>query len=217
MINKLEMCLLCVLLLAACTNNQGSALEPTATPSPTKAFNPYEISDGGFISGEPCGPPCFLGITPGISSSYDIKTILGDYGLLSECEEGGWGWICPGLPLSLRIHIVDDDVSKVSSIIFSTTDIQLGSLIDAYGDPDRWTDYLPNDDSGYPMSYYYLELCFDEINTVTRLEKTNINEPCLVQPTTPVIEVTYFDGTCTSYYEFSRIWSGYGEYKIDSP
>jgi hypothetical protein len=55
------------------------------------------LGDGGLLSREPCGPPCFFGIIPGVSSKDDAITMLRSHELYLDCSEydntsqGGFG------------------------------------------------------------------------------------------------------------------------------
>jgi hypothetical protein len=45
-----------------------------------------EIGEGGFLSGEPCGPPCFLGIVPNVTKEVEVVQILQQKGLYKNCS-----------------------------------------------------------------------------------------------------------------------------------
>src|SRR5438132_1178663 len=45
-----------------------------------------DIGDGGFLTGTPCGPPCFLGIVPGITIEAEVLAILEPMRSVQKCE-----------------------------------------------------------------------------------------------------------------------------------
>ena len=46
-----------------------------------------EIKDGGLLSGEPCGPPCFIGIIPGVTTEEQVYQIIKNQNLNALCEK----------------------------------------------------------------------------------------------------------------------------------
>ena len=48
--------------------------------------NLLSIEDGGLISKNPCGAPCFLGVTPGITTKPQIIEILHERNLYDLCK-----------------------------------------------------------------------------------------------------------------------------------
>ena len=93
--------ILMCLALSACT------CQPT--PKPT-----IDIGDGGFLSEEPCGPPCFWGIIPGETTEAEVAEILEQRGIYAACEtwvskfeEGSKGIDC-GSRVFISIEQGDD-------------------------------------------------------------------------------------------------------------
>jgi len=72
-------------------------------PSSTKV-SVVNIGDSGFLSDEPCGPPCFMGMEPGITTKAEALEILKTRGFLEGCvsldayqayiARGEGGWSC---------------------------------------------------------------------------------------------------------------------------
>lgn len=91
-----------------------------------------DIGDGGFLSQEPCGPPCFLQITPGVTSRGDAITILHAQAFSGSCAETGTGINCQGL---LQIGFQKDAVNMVS--FKPNAGITAAETIARYGPPDR--------------------------------------------------------------------------------
>src|SRR5437762_11446844 len=63
-----------VFALAACTGLVSSA------------SGVADINDGGLISGDPCGPPCFWKIIPGVTTEDEVTRIFQARDLLQRCE-----------------------------------------------------------------------------------------------------------------------------------
>jgi hypothetical protein len=66
------------------TTAQATVTSPTGTPTtlpakPTRTLEPTRRpADTGLIEGEPCRPPCWMGITPGVTTMAEAETIVKD-------------------------------------------------------------------------------------------------------------------------------------------
>jgi hypothetical protein len=98
-----------------------------------------DVGDGGFLSGEPCGPPCFWGIVPGQTMEAEVMEILQERGVFKVCRahdreaEGGIrGIICPQFAVGFRRggNVVDDVV------LWPSTPITAEEIIAKYGEPE---------------------------------------------------------------------------------
>jgi hypothetical protein len=108
-------------------------------PTPTPSITLISTQDGGLISGIPCGPPCFWGITPGISNIEDVIDELDSRNLLTRCQssnklsqEEGYSITC--WPSLLFHSDFDDSVIETVSFI-PTTEVSVGDVIDRHGQP----------------------------------------------------------------------------------
>lgn len=183
------------------------------------------IGDGGFISLKPCGPPCFFGITPGVTSYEEAMNLMDTqkniFGVCKEIDHrqngGSYEPICDhGIGLSFSENIVD-------GIGFSLLgNITIQQVIDSYGPPDSievYLDYtLPNDPlrSGIYLSFNqfqaYLAMA-DQNGTEFRISSNSI-----------ITEISYF-----SKERFKQLqilsestgglvqWKGYGVYEAELP
>ena len=111
---------------------------------PVSTINPVSsiIGDGGLLSKQPCGPPCFFGIVPGQTHYTEAENILVNQGLINYCtvideyafaqEEGIGGWWCDGFAVEF-----DRATGIVNHIQFALSPpIQLRTIVDRYGSPD---------------------------------------------------------------------------------
>jgi hypothetical protein len=184
-----------------------------------------DIGDGGFLSGVPCGQPCFFGIMPDITTSAQAMLIIqeqfeGQF-YISDCDEwpgsdGGKNIICD----SFWIYFDDDSI--VENIWFVLTQpITVGDVIAKNGEPD-FGGVVEKSSSGDSVTSVEMYLFFRSILTVIKLPEqagTNYN----VQPSTIVEEIEYiristwnmdiesnFDNYDSDEYE---PWVGYGQYE----
>lgn len=117
-------------LAAACSRTTAIV----STPMPQSQNT---ISDGGFLTKHPCGPPCFYGIVPGITTISAAREIMQNSGtVFSHCEsfdfssEGGKrGANCDYANLGFQ----NDVVSMVSFTPDIIIDMQ--AVLDNYGSP----------------------------------------------------------------------------------
>lgn len=128
------------LLTIGCNKQFNGHLSSTATPASVFAFG-----DGGLLSHEPCGPPCFYGITPGKTTQLEVSQVLEDLGILDTCQfltlpstspknEGeSRDWQCErGFGIEIR-----QDTQLVKSIYFRIDEpIEMQKIIEKYGNPD---------------------------------------------------------------------------------
>jgi hypothetical protein len=97
-----------------------------------------EVGDGGFLSAEPCGPPCFFEIVPGTTTKNQAISMLQARKLHLDCHEydnraqgGVRGIACQNISIGLQ-----DDSDVVESIGFTPTQtIAVEKAIAKYGEP----------------------------------------------------------------------------------
>lgn len=97
-----------------------------------------DVSDGGFLSGEPCSAPCFWNITPGITTEKQAMDELSSKLDVKSCDPrdsrnsgGTRGNLCSGISISF------DDQSIVNMIGFdSSQKITVADVINKYGYPN---------------------------------------------------------------------------------
>jgi hypothetical protein len=143
-------------LISLCIFLVGCIFAPEIDSSP--------IDDGGFLSHNPCGPPCFFGITVGITSEMEADQILiSNKNIFTNCEirdntssGGGRGVNC-----DQNIGISYDN-KIVEGIGFSpSVNITIQQVIDLYNSPDLVNTFvvsLPDEAFKSRMILYYDQL-----------------------------------------------------------
>jgi hypothetical protein len=181
--------------------------------------NPPDIADGGFLSGEPCAPPCFWGIVPGNTTEAEAKQILQTKGLSQGCKaydnearSGTRGINCQFI-MNISFQLGTDIVYAVG--FRPSQKITVEDVITKYGKPDS-VSVLP---SGIPEDpHTVMLLYYNRMNTRLNLpDQTGIT--FLVKPSTEVENIAYFD--VDRYEKFLRHsfqkWEDYGEYQLNEP
>ena len=178
-----------------------------------------EIGDGGFLSQEPCGPPCFWNIVPNITTKDEAIEVLKSKGLFERCEfidntayAGTRGIVCrPIVLVELR-----DDTDIVSGIGFRPSEaITVEDMIEKYGEPDA----VLVSTIGIPEGQYQIgmNLYYDKFYGDIRLNEQDGGTFTLT-PSTIIVNIGYADEAWYSEVR-NRLqqWKGYGEYKYQSP
>ena len=200
--------------LSACSSivNKNS-FNTLYTPSPL-------IEDGGFISGKICGPPCFFGIIPGVTTKNDAITLLQSRGLYQDCTEidttkKGGGHIISCNYLVVSIGGNGDLVSGIS--FRPSEDITVAQVIAKYGQPTV-VSMLGASDSSDRYYTAYMDLCYDQINTVISLIAQENSATYEISPTTLVGIIEYDDQEeYQSRRQIIQSWNGYGKYEERNP
>lgn len=163
--------------------------------------------DGGFLSEKPCGPPCFYGITPGVTTKSEAEEILKQNSFsctfFDYTPGGKQGYMCSWGDVGL-----DDKGNIVTGVTFRTSSkITLQKVIDKYGEPDvvgTGIVSLPDDKVRVGMI-----LGFKTIRTWIWLEEQHAPK-YTVREDSVVHDITYsadFDPQPGNV-----PWKGYGEY-----
>lgn len=176
--------------------------------------NGYEIKDGGFLSNDPCGPPCFLGISPNRTRAPEVTEILNAKKMLQECQpynnesaSGSRGFSCVTIGIGIRFQKGTDIVGMVG---FQPSDkITVGKIIAKYGNPDT----VSVGNEGIPEHPTVgMSLFYSDIQTVIGLvvqQGTLYN----LDASTQAQAINYFDILSFSEQRRSGHWRGYGIYK----
>src|SRR6202142_3721933 len=123
-------------LVSSCSLNAvNKSVNPIGTEAP-------QIGDGGLLSGKICGPPCFIGVIPGVTTKNDAITLLQSRGLFQDCTEidttkegGGHEIICTHPTSALAVSIANNG-DLVSGISFPpSVEITVAQIIGKYGQP----------------------------------------------------------------------------------
>ncbi len=198
------------------------------TPTPTLALMPTEIppafmtnNDYGIISQEPCGLPCFQGITPGVTAFDDAVRILHatDAGCTvqdwtDEEERSGKVMICnaPDTEINIIAYTGYGPNLVVSEIdLDPPVEIAVGDFIARYGPPDST---FPT----YDGEQADMALLYDRLHTYVVLTLQQDKTYTLTPSTT--ISVLGYQTAAAYEHALSAIWSedrrqpwkGYGTY-----
>ena len=208
-INPAALIVLCSFILSSCNSSGAVANRPGDVPK--------EIADGGFLSADPCGPPCFWTLVPGITTTEETMVMLDAMNIADECspydnseEAGTRGLICsPVVELSISFRLDEDIVNGVGFHPSQTVTVE--EIIERYGEPDAISvEYsgLPHDSYNTVMMLYY-----DDIYTRLLLpeQESDVFE---LRPSVEVQTVVYFDRAtyAETRQRHSTDWNGYGKY-----
>ena len=169
------------------------------------------IGDSGFLTNQPCGPPCLWGIYPGSTTETQVLEVLRDRGIENECErfdrtqEGGRrGITCLDSVLIAFNEDVVEDIGYSSS-----EEITVEQVIKHFGEPSHILVAITSTPEYPEMT---MMLFFDEIRTSLVLPEQK-GTRYRVETTTEIVNIGYSDDT--SYQATSSSltgWNGYGEY-----
>jgi hypothetical protein len=208
-------------LLVGCVRpvgNTDASEIPTAGPA-------VDFGDGGFLSGEPCGPPCFLDITPGVTEERQAIEILQGYIDIQECDRWDWseeggvrGIGCPHV-IGYQLYTVAMDFSDqglVTRVGFIPSQmITVEAVIAKYGIPD-WLSVVSWTEEGESPPMIFMALYYSELRTriVLPIQET---DTYLVSPTSQIESVTYEGISLSFIVGLDLTWQGYGEYPVSVP
>ena len=176
------------------------------------------VKDGGFISLKPCGPPCFFGITPGITSTSQFNTIMNsNNSVFSHCKtidnpyigKNHHGINCDN---GIAMSFTDQRVDGLGFI--PTTPIKLGEVIELYGYPDLVdTMVVSLPDKPFESSF---TLYYDQIRVILGSEDQAGIEYTVASDTI-INDIAYY--TQSKYQSFrtfvgtqGTLWKGFGSY-----
>ena len=177
-----------------------------------------DIGDGGFLSNEPCGPPCFFEIVPGVTTKDQAISILQGLEIYAGCHEydnrqqgGVRGIACQNISLGLQ-----DDFAIVESVGFTPTQkITVEEATAMYGEPSA----ILVTDVSYTGNEFVttMILYYDSINMELVLAEQNSGTFDLM-PTTLIVNIGYSDQKAYDLSRrYSQVWKGYGTYEQWNP
>jgi hypothetical protein len=182
-------------------------------------INTPDIGDGGLITNDPCGPPCFWNITPGKTTIDEVFRVIEGKEITEECEtvkdedKDNDYFIC-GNSFMIVYSEKNKTISNIS--LYLTQEINMKVIINELGPPDRVfskVGELPDYPDSLDMWIFY-----DEILTKLRLETQPIvdgNWYYQLSESTIVDTIEYYDEEGyenNTLYRFASIWQGFGEY-----
>lgn len=177
------------------------------------AQNVTKIGDGGFVSNDPCGPPCLWGITPQVTKVDQVTEILKGKGMPPPCTtfenetNSGWrGFSCPVPGLDIT---VGQGTGLVEVIGFKpSTRITVGDAIAKYGEPDA----VSIAGIGVPEHpKVALLLYYTQIRTMLGLQPQE-GGVYVVRDSTEIQAINYFDKQSYGNETKDSKWNGYGSY-----
>jgi len=189
---KLLLLVLLVLIINACNNMQT-----------------FDIGDGGLLSkGALCVAPCFMDITPGLTSRVDVIRILKANNYWSECVNDITIICYKNLGISFRKNTVDGVGFR------PTTKITLEQVVEKYGEPDKFVVY--NNEN---PEWIQLSLLFERIQTILDLRPQDGNI-FVAEPSNKITNIAYSDiGSIEIFIVQGRArkWNGYRTYTDSNP
>lgn len=193
----------------------------SCTPTSVMMDDTLAVGDGGFLTGEPCGPPCFWGIVPGETTEGEVMEILQERGIFETCytidheDEGGFRGMDCGLQVFIDFERGGDLVTGVG--FKPTATITAQDVVAKYGEPQG----IAVHDLGVHVHVIDLQLVMAYPSMLTRVifptqrVSLPIQEPYILEPSTLVDSIAYpIDGGEISLVDDSywEEWHGYGEY-----
>jgi hypothetical protein len=183
-----------------------------------------QIGDGGFLSGVPCGAPCFLGITVDQTTDDGVRAILQGKGISKQCstntaETGELGIVCTfpgGGPngslgyIGFGFKTKGDFVNSIG--FFPGVTITLQEVIAKYGPPKHIIIWdccnVERPQSNFALFYN---------NPYMKLElKPQDYLQCDLEPTNQIVSISYLNAT--EYDESIKVleedpdwWKNYGD------
>ena len=171
-----------------------------------------DVEDGGFLSEDPCGAPCFWGIVPGETTEAEVTEILQERDVFATCEAfdredeaGHRGLIC-GFRVIINFerggHIVQGIGYNPSSVI------TVQEAVAKYGEPEgvRMIAGGVNKEAHLVMVYSSM---------LTKLRLRPQEGFYVLEPSTEIENIAYDVGFGALSHDddpFWEEWHGYGEY-----
>lgn len=135
-------------------------LVAACAPAP-ELRNENLLQDSSFLTGEPCGPPCWNGIIPGETSWNDALNIVEDDESLENLETRSSddtdviGAIWSPVDGDSCCQMYTEDGETVDIVILQTTPANtLGEAIEQFGEPTYVIGETLNDDQGVFTLFY---------------------------------------------------------------
>ena len=215
---------LIIVFLAACTNVTPIPDISTNPPMPTvissitktpDGANQYsEIGDGGFITGNPCGPPCFFEIELGNTIAEATRSIEKYVDIFKMCKVYDDDPSDSSSRVSCQFIDIGYTQENVDSISFYPSQIfTLQDAINCYGQPDMIFVWEAN--LGDEPKKLGVHIFFDKIQTVLSLREQN-GDIVTLNGKTPIWLVNYMiksDYETFRNFEEVKPWNGFGDYQ----
>ncbi len=121
-----------------------------------------KLRDTSLLSGEPCGAPCWNGITPGETSYRDAKLILQSDGRFKIGEESEAEGDDPGRVFTFAegenadcCQVISRDGETITSFMLQVAPVMTyGPVFDKYGEPRYVAGQQVSDEQAYAVFVY---------------------------------------------------------------
>lgn len=158
---------------------------------------PEPLVAEGLLTGQPCGPPCWQGLVPGLSTHTDAVDVLEEIGYADSLQVG------PGRYEAITIvtwrpnrvewpsqqrNMLELQHGQLEVMnMYVDSEVTLGEVVDRYGPPDKQTVFLSM--SG-PI-HTVVQLFFEDLGTI--LQVTLPEDHRELNPEAPVDSLWYFE------------------------
>jgi hypothetical protein len=163
--------------------------------------------DGGFLSQDPCGPPCYGGVTPGTTTEQEALALAepSRFGTCAVHDNPSQGRF---IQCSRAVFVVDVSDGTILQVGFQTpASITIEDVINQYGEPQ----YIDVGEAGSPdFPITAMSVYFESLNATLALEEQE-GIGYTVSPSTPVSAIWY--GPTPVFPGWKLPWHGYGEYR----
>ncbi len=213
------------MILAGCGHqgDQAVAVSPTTTkainiqPTNTQLILPLlDVGDGGFLSKQPCGPPCFWGMTSDMTKEDVVLDFLQKKSILDTCEKwdtrasGGDRGIGCG---SNTLVFTFQDSNLVDMISFTPSEkFTIGDVIAAYGELDGIFVVDEADKFGN-IIWVAMDILYYDMNATVGLPM-QYSTSYIITEQTEVTNVMYRGHLEYEKHQIygAKPWKGFGEY-----
>ena len=173
-----------------------------------------DIGDGGFLSQQPCGPPCFHGIYPGITTEQDARTVM--QGLDDTCTDWDYTSSSGNRGVNCRHTVLSfTDQTTASITFYPTSTMTVSQVFDKYGLPDRMLVFISSVLPDEPQRSR-ARLFYDRLHSLIDLDEQDRTK-FEIRADTSISSIAYF--TRDDYQEYLDIvigltapWADYGIY-----
>jgi hypothetical protein len=200
-----------VLTLTACQYKPISVVFEKRTP-PLVLKN---LGDGGLLSGDPCGPPCFLKIQPGITTKQQVLEILKARTNLQDCVFTSDAKIEYSYLTCEPADITFDKSGIVGSINFKVQKpVPIGDIIAKFGQPSNVyinTTKWDNKDNTLAVG---AKLFYNDLRMSIYLADENAQTYSIAE-SSQVLSIAYFSKDMWGSMLPGSIWTGYEKYEND--
>ncbi len=227
--HKYLLLLLVIVLVSACGSDENTPPAKAITAASTSTQTTATVAlptdwQYRWLRGIPCAPPCWEGVTPGVTLANDALSIWQQSPILTNLEidtdklfpnQGFVIWRWAGSNVNKDNGQALFKVNSNDKIIYTihpyyNTSFKLEDVINAYGEPSHvYASAYPNPEPGSGISYYvklvYLNRGFDISMGV--ISKTDSGKPILSSSS----KFTDIDFFATGLDGFAKFYSGITE------